>query len=168
MAARMAAIRNPERKVLPLPFSRDDIRPQCFDVVGLEHVAPRRHVSHAVGHRIDEARVVLARKFSQIDRPLRLGHARTVAGLAPDFVKLRALPDLLRRERLPVLRRGARARKREADAEESHLLRPPLSTGINANVHTEPPAGTLSVTRRLATLPPRPERTVTYCRPLWV
>ena len=87
-----------------------------------------------------------------------------MAGLAVGFVEARTLPDLLLSEWLPVLRRGARAGEREDQGA-------PMSchqSGINANVHTEPPAGTLSVTRRLATLPPRPERTVTYCRPLWV
>src|SRR3954470_21440986 len=41
-------------------------------------------------------------------------------------------------------------------------------SGINANVHTMPPAGTLLVMKRPATLPPRPDSTVTYCLPLYV
>src|SRR5215471_4057796 len=41
-------------------------------------------------------------------------------------------------------------------------------SGINANVHNEPPVGTLSCTRRGATAPPSPDATDTYCRPLWV
>src|SRR5258708_8761846 len=60
----------------------------------------------------------------------------------------------------------ARAREREAEGECGAGSRP--HSGIKANVHTEPPAGTLSVPRRLATLPPRPESTVTYCRTLCV
>src|SRR6266852_1773769 len=134
-----------------LLFPRDDVRPQRFDVVGFEHIAPRRHVAHAVGHGIDEARVILARKLAQILRPLRVGEARPVAGLAVGFVETRAFADLLLSERFSVLRRGARAGEREDQGA-------PMSchqSGINANVHTEPPAGTLSVTSRLATLPPR-------------
>src|SRR6267143_404252 len=153
---------------LLLPFPGNDVGPQRFDVVGLEHIFPRRHVSHAVGHGIDEACMVLPRKFSQILRPLRVGEARSVTGLAVSLVEPRAFPDLLRGERLAacVLRGGARAREREAEGEPAAASR--LHSGISANVHTEPPAGTLSVTRRLATLPPRPESTVTYCRPLCV
>src|SRR5258706_2340839 len=83
---------------------------------------------------------------------------------SPDLVELRALPDLLLRERLRVLRRRTRAGERE----EEGAAGPAHQSGIRAKVHTEPPAGTLSVTRRLATLPPRPESTVTYCRPLCV
>src|SRR5882762_9720289 len=108
--------------------------------------------------------MVLARKFAQILGPLRVGEARPVAGLAVGFVERRTLADQFRSERLPFLRRGARAGEREDQGAAS----PRHQSGIRAKVHTEPPAGTLSVTRRLATLPPRPERTVTYCRPLWV
>ena len=43
-----------------------------------------------------------------------------------------------------------------------------LYSGINANVHTDPPAGTLDPAKRLANAPPSPETTVTYCRPLCV
>src|SRR5215470_7695409 len=39
---------------------------------------------------------------------------------------------------------------------------------INANVHADPPAGTLAAAKRLASAPPRPERTVTNWRPLEV
>ena len=44
-----------------------------------------------------------------------------------------------------------------------------LYSGINAKVHTDPPVGTASATfmTRLRT-PPMPDRTATYCRPLWV
>src|SRR6476469_4974454 len=37
-----------------------------------------------------------------------------------------------------------------------------------ANVHTEPPVGTLPAAYRLARPPPSPDATVTYCRPLCV
>src|SRR5258707_3505255 len=44
----------------------------------------------------------------------------------------------------------------------------PFHSGINANVHSEPPVGTLSCTKRGATAPPNPDATDTYCRPLCV
>src|SRR6266513_1144598 len=146
----------------------NDIRPERVDVVGLQQIPPRRHVPDPVGHGIDEARVVLPRKFAQILRPLRVGEARPVTGLAVSFIERRAFADLLRGERLPacVLRRGARAREREAEGECAAGSRP--HSGISANVHTEPPVGTLSVTTRFAMLPPRPDRTLTNCRHLWV
>src|SRR5258708_5875326 len=145
-------------------FPGNDVRPQRVDIGGLEHIAPRGHVSHAVGHGIDEARAVLPRKFTQILGPLRIGEARPVTRLAVGFVERRTLPDLFGSERLAVLRHGAGAREREAEgAAQSHA-----HSGIKAKVHTAPPVGTLSVTTRFAMLPPRPERTVTYCRPLWV
>src|SRR5437870_175769 len=62
--------------------------------------------------------------------------------------------------------KGRRARPRKREAEDAGPSHP--HSGINANVHTEPPVGTLSVTTRLAMLPPRPDRTVKYCRPLCV
>src|SRR4030081_3326519 len=111
--------------------------------------------------------MVLPRKFSQILRPFRVGEARPVTGLAMGFVERRAFPDFFRRERLPLLRRRARAGEPRDEAEESHSLFARYS-GINANVHTGPPVGTLSVTTRWAMLPPRPDRTVKYCRPLCV
>ncbi len=100
-------------------FPGNDVRPQRVDIVGLEHITPRGHVSHAVGHGIDEARVILPRKFTQILGPLRIGEARPVTGLAVSLVQRRAFPDLLCGERFParVLRRGARAGKREAKDE---------------------------------------------------
>jgi len=88
-----------------------------------------------------------------------------VAGLAVGFVEPGAFADLFGGERLPVLRRRARTGEREDQGAAS----PRHQSGIRAKVHTEPPAGTLSVTRRPGgRCPPRPERTVTYCRPLWV
>jgi hypothetical protein len=38
--------------------------------------------------------------------------------------------------------------------------------GISANVHIEPPVGTVSPTIARAELPPRPDAMLTYCRPL--
>ena len=44
-------------------------------------------------------------------------------------------------------------------------------SGRTANVQTEPPCGTLSLSCSRAMFhysPPMPDSTVTYCRPLWV
>jgi hypothetical protein len=41
-------------------------------------------------------------------------------------------------------------------------------SGITANVHSEPPVGTALPMARRARPPPKPDATVTYCRPLWV
>jgi hypothetical protein len=41
-------------------------------------------------------------------------------------------------------------------------------SGITANVHSEPPVGIALPTARRARPPPKPDATVTYCRPLWV
>jgi hypothetical protein len=41
-------------------------------------------------------------------------------------------------------------------------------SGIIANVHSEPPVGTALPTARRARPPPKPDATVTYCRPLCV
>src|ERR1044072_5474168 len=49
-----------------------------------------------------------------------------------------------------------------------HRPRDDILHSIKPNTHTLPPAGTLSVMNRPATLPPRPESTATYCLPLYV
>jgi hypothetical protein len=41
-------------------------------------------------------------------------------------------------------------------------------SGISANVHSEPPVGTLPPTKRRVRMPPVPEAIDTYCLPLWV
>ncbi len=83
-------------------------------------------------------------------------------------VEVRALLDLLRGKwRTPgVLRYGARADEREPKREGKAGTR--IHSDINANVQTEPPAGTIFPAVRVGTLPPIPESTVTYCLPLWV
>lgn len=95
----------------------DDIGPQRLDLPGFEHVIPWRHVALAVGHRIDKTVVAVARKGPQIERPLRIAHARAMAGRAMAREQRRALLDLLRRDPgVIVLGRGARADQREAEA----------------------------------------------------
>src|SRR6185436_6502030 len=76
----------------------DDIGPQRLDLRGFEHVIPWRHVALAVGHRIDKTVVGVARKGPQIERPLRIAHARAMAGRAMAREQRRALLDLLRRD----------------------------------------------------------------------
>src|SRR5262249_29645623 len=127
--------------------------------------------AHAVRHRIDEARVVLARELAQVDRrPLGLGHAVAVAGGAVRGEEVGAFRDLGGGEGL-----GGRARAPERQQQKQILRWAQDDTrfdddtySISAKVHTEPPAGTMSLIRRPATLPPRPESTVTYWRPLCI
>src|SRR6185369_14656590 len=96
--------------------SGDDVGPKRPDVVGLEHVLPGRHAPSAVGHRVDEAGAVFARKLAQVSGPRRVGEARPVAGLAVRFVELGALFDLLRGKRL---RPDTGAGSRESEAEKA-------------------------------------------------
>src|SRR5262249_15040476 len=82
-----------------------------------EHVIPRRHVAFAVGHRIDETRVSVARKSTQVDCPLRITHPRAVAGCTIAREQIGALLDLLRREfRHALLSCRAHAEERDAEA----------------------------------------------------
>ena len=150
----------------------NDIGPQRFDLIGIKHIVPWRHITFTVGHRINKPSVSIARKVSQIDPPLRVAHTRAVARRAMAREQRCTSFDLLwRKLRLIAGRRGARAHERETQAysrKNVHMLVAnclPYS-GINAKVHTEPPVGTRSATFmvRLRT-PPMPDRTATYCRP---
>jgi hypothetical protein len=72
---------------------------------------------------------------------------------------------------LPVSRHprragGATERDRPEITRSERRVHP--HSGINANVHNEPPVGTLACTKRGATAPPNPEATDTYWRPLCV
>src|SRR5262245_55709142 len=78
----------------------NNVGPQRLNVLRRENVAPWRHVLYAVSDRIDEARGLVAGEGLEIDSPLPADHAHPVAGLAPGGVELRALLDLLGRERL--------------------------------------------------------------------
>src|SRR5215211_8686840 len=83
-------------------------------------------------------------KVSQVDRPLRIAHARSVARGAMACEQIAASLHLLRRI-LRVLRCGARAEKREAEAhrhDNIHVSGSRLAhSGIRANVVTDPPVG---------------------------
>src|SRR5262249_20765574 len=48
------------------------------------------------------------------------------------------------------------------------FIRSFLHSCSNANVHTEPPVGTMLAPYRVARIPPKPDATVTYWRPLCV
>src|SRR6516162_2219513 len=98
------AARGPSGSGLRVPvasvrgLSRADIGPEGLDLVGTEHVVPRRHVAFAVAHRINKTRVGVARKLAKVDCPLWIAHARAVAGPTVASKQGRACLDLLRRE----------------------------------------------------------------------
>src|SRR5690348_4448788 len=118
---------NDEALVAVNAVGRDDIGPQRFDVLGFEHTAPGRHLVLAPRDGGDEALVLVVRELAQVERALRILHARAVAGRAVALVDRRATLHLLRLGRL----RGDRA------AEEERCY-----CGSSANVHTEPPGAT--------------------------
>jgi hypothetical protein len=85
---------------------------------GIEHIIPRRHVALAVGYRIDETRVSVARKSTQVDCPLRITHASAVARCTMAREQISALLNLLRREfQRAFLSCGAHAEERHAEAQ---------------------------------------------------
>src|SRR4051812_12131436 len=158
----------------------DHVRPQRLDLLGLEQVAPGRHLVLALGDRVEETRLVVARKGAQVEGALRLGHVRAVAGGAVLLEDLRAGLDALGREGL--LRKGAAAGERQkAKADSSRcalritrqrcaLRMTGGHSGIRANVQTDPPRGTFfsASPMRTTLTPPRPDWMETYCRPLCV
>jgi beta-lactamase family protein len=74
-----AIVGSPSSLASVLGLSGGDIGPQRLDLFGIKHIVPRRHGALSICHRIDKARVGIARKGPQIDRPLRIAHARAVA-----------------------------------------------------------------------------------------
>src|SRR6516164_5956500 len=148
--AMSALVPKADSKSLLLPFAGNDIGPQRLDVGRLKQITPRRHVVFAFAHRIGEARILLGRKRAQIETASRIVHAWPMTRHAIGRVDIRAPVDLLLRELrlLRLLRSGARADEHEAEAENIEgfhfFLRPSDYSGINANVDTEPPLGTLS------------------------
>src|SRR5713226_188099 len=82
--------------LLPLPCRH--IGPQRLELIRLEEIAPGRHLVLAARHRIDEALVLVKRKFAQVERGAGVLHARAVTGRAVYGVKLGAGGDLLLRE----------------------------------------------------------------------
>ena len=88
-----------------------------WQLFGIEHIIPRRHVAFAVGHGIDETRVSIARKSTQVDCPLRITHARAMARRTIAREQIGTLLDLLRREfRRALLSCGGQAEERQAEA----------------------------------------------------
>src|SRR5437899_3451614 len=143
---------------------RGHVRPQRFDLIRLEQVAPRRHGVLALRYRSEEALALIARELAQIGGAFRIGHARSVAGGAVSCIRLRAAFDLLGPGR--ALRR-CRLRKGEQRDGQGYFYA--IQSGIRANVHTDPPGCTLPAVSLFAEVPPpRPDSTVTYWRPLWV
>src|SRR5262249_49141690 len=141
------------------------VSPQRLDIVGRQHIAPRRHVVLAVRHRFYKTPAIVLRDRRQVERPRWILHLVAVAGRTICCIDFSARLDLLRRKfRLTgLLRHGAHAQERKAKHENPEQRHLPGYSGINANVHTEPPVGTESAMKREATLPPRPDSTVTYC-----
>ena len=69
-----------DRELASVPgLSPDDIGPYRFNLIGIKHVIPWRHIALPVSHGIDKTCVGIARKVSQIDRPLRITHTCTMA-----------------------------------------------------------------------------------------
>jgi hypothetical protein len=60
-------------------LSPDDIGPYRFNLIGIKHIIPWRHIALPVSHGIDKTCMGIARKVSQIDRPLRIAHTCAVA-----------------------------------------------------------------------------------------
>src|SRR5580704_16457413 len=86
----------------------------------------------------------------------------------------RRLPSRVASER-PGNRSELRALLLDRASEQSRVarafapaLRRPGHSGINANVHSEPPVGTWPAAKRGMTAPPNPDAIDTNCRPLWV
>src|SRR6516225_3901560 len=55
-----------------------DISPKLLDLLGIKHIFPRRHIAFPVSYGINETCSGIARKLSQIDRPLRIAHTSAV------------------------------------------------------------------------------------------
>src|SRR5215831_9366073 len=88
-----------------------------FDIIGIKHIVPWRHIALPIGHGIDKTCVGVARKVPQIDRPLRIAHTCAVAGRTVVREERRAFSDLLWSKLwLTVLRCGAVAHERETEA----------------------------------------------------
>ena len=60
-------------------LSPDDIGPYRFNLIGIKHIIPWRHIALPVSHGIDKTCMGVAWKVPQIDRPLRIAHTCTMA-----------------------------------------------------------------------------------------
>src|SRR5260370_37639005 len=85
-------------EISSLVFPGHDIGPQRFEVAGLTHVAPGRHVVLALGDRIGKARILPRRKRAQIEAAAGVVHGRPMAWHTVGGIDLGALVDLLARE----------------------------------------------------------------------
>ena len=92
-------------------LSRHDIGPQGLELIRLEEIPPWWHLVLAARHRIDEALVLVERKFPQVECRVRILHARAVTRRAVDRVELRAGRDLVLREALRLFRCGRRCHR---------------------------------------------------------
>src|SRR5437868_15196231 len=74
----------------PLPrLAGHNIGPERLDLLGFQHVTPRRHLVLAAGDRVDETFMLIARKLAQVERAFGVLHARAVAGGAVALEDLR-------------------------------------------------------------------------------
>src|SRR6266849_4713673 len=77
------------------PLPRRHIGPQRFELIGLEEIAPRRHLVLAADDRAEEALALVVRKFPQVECAAGVLHARAVARRAVDCVNFSTGADLL-------------------------------------------------------------------------
>src|SRR3954468_22600825 len=82
-------------------LGRDDVGPERVDVFRLQQAAPRGHLVLAPRDGSDETFALAVRKLAQVERALRVLHARAVARRAVALVDVGAAPDLLRRGLCP-------------------------------------------------------------------
>src|SRR2546427_5863728 len=91
--------RRSNRWALSVLATRGHVRPQRFDFIRLEQVAPRRHGVLALRYRGEEALALISRELAQIGGAFGIGHARTMAWGTVSRVDFRTALDLLWRER---------------------------------------------------------------------
>src|SRR5262245_18948848 len=79
-------------------LARHDVGPQGVELIGLEEIAPGRHLVLAASDRVDEALALVGREFAQVEGGAGIEHARAVAGRAVGGVELgTGLDSLLRK-----------------------------------------------------------------------
>src|SRR5436190_3817819 len=88
-----------------LPLARHHVGPQRLELLRLEEIAPGRHLVLAARDRVDEALVLVGRKFPQVEGGTGILHSRAVAGRAVDRVQIGTGRDLLLREARGLLGR---------------------------------------------------------------
>ena len=75
-------------------FAGDDVGPERLDVGGLQQAAPGRHAVLAIGHRVDEAVVLVGREGAEVERSVRVVHVGAVARRTVAGVEIGAVSDL--------------------------------------------------------------------------